>query len=420
MKTVLIKNAHIVDPAQGLNKVAHIAIEGQYIAAIENIPETFVPQKTIDAKGQWLFPGLIDLSVQLKEQRIAHEAAVAAKSGVSALCCGPEIASVIDTVSVAQAVRQKANRPGAAKVYPIAAMTMALADEQMTPMMKLKDAGCVAVSYGASPIKDTRVLRRCFEYAASVDLLVMIQAEDPWLAHEGCVHEGEISTRLGLPAIPSEAETIEISRCLQLIELTGVRAHFSKLSSAKSIELIAQAKAKGLPVTADVAIHHLWLTDMDVIDFNSVYHVKPPLRSGRDRQLLREALAEGVIDSICSDHCPLGFDRKMLPFQGSAPGIAGIETLLPLGMRLVDEGLLDHSQLIEKLSTDPAKILGLPGGNLSPGQPADLLLYDPNQLFTLTPDTIKSYGHNTPFMHWEFSGAVCMSMVDGTMFSRDQ
>ncbi len=415
MTTRLITNAHIVDPAQNLNKVADLAIEDDKILAVGTLPESFVPETIIDGTGKYLFPGLIDLAVNVTEKNMAQEAAVAAQAGVTSMCCGPTISSVIDAVAEASLV-QKSRINDGAKIYPVGALSIGLEGEKMTPMVALKEAGCIAFSNGTGSIKDTRVRRRCFEYAASFDLLVLIQAADPWLAKDGCVHEGMISTRLGLPAIPAEAESMEIARCLQLIELTGVRAHFSKISAGRSLDLIAKAKAKGLPITADVAIHHLWLTDMDVVDFNSVYHVQPPLRSSRDRQLLREGLREGVIDAICSDHCPVGFDGKMLPFQDSVPGIAGIETLLPLSMRLVDEGLLSYSQLIEKLSTNPAKILDLPqGGQLSAEQPADLLLYDPNETLRLTEENIGSSGHNTPFMHWDFNGAVTMVMVDGSL-----
>lgn len=421
MTTTLIKNAHIVDPSQQLDAVADIALTDSKITAIKEIPEGFDADQIIDAKDKIIFPGLVDLSVHLREPGYEHKATIrsettaAAKAGITSLCCMPGTSPVIDTSSVADFILRRSEQANQARVFPVAALTKELAGKQLTEMAALKKAGCVAVSNGGEPITDTRILRHCFEYAASFDLTVIIQAEDACLGGSGCMHEGPISLRLGLPGIPAQAETMEIYRCLKLIELTGVKAHFSKISAAQSLDLIATAKAKGLPVTADVAIHNLWLTEMDVSDFDSCYHVRPPLRTTLDRQLLQEAVRDGVIDAICSDHQPHEQDVKLLPFQESQPGISGLETLLPLTLRLVEQGTLTFSQAIEKLAYNPSNILNLPAGKLTVGSQADLCIYDPKATLRITPETIHSCGKNTPFMKWDFNGDVEQVFIAGNL-----
>jgi dihydroorotase len=263
------------------------------------------------------------------------------------------------------------------------------------------------------PITNTLVQRRALEYAATLGLTVFINAEDPWLAHDGCVHEGALSTRLGLAGIPECAEVVAVARDLMLIEQAGVRAHFSQLSTIRAVELIAEAKAKGLAVTADVSAHQLYLTDIDVDGFNSLCHVRPPLRSQRDRDGLRQAVADGVVSAICSDHQPHDRDAKLAPFAASEPGISAVETLLPLTLRLVDEGVMALSEAIARLTSGPARILGIEAGQLAVGGPADLCIVDPQRYWEVTEETLQSAGKNTPFLGWEMKGRVIHTLLAG-------
>jgi len=275
--------------------------------------------------------------------------------------------------------------------------------------------GCVGVSNALEPITDTLVLRRAMEYAATFDLTVHLHAEDPWLRNSGCVHEGEVGTRLGLPGIPESAETVALARDLALIEQTGVRAHFCGLTSARSVEMIAEARKRGLAVTADVTAHHLHLCEQDIGYFNTQCHVRPPLRATRDRDALRAALKSGVIGAICSDHQPHEPDAKLAPFAESEPGISGLETLLPLTLRLVGEKLLTLQEGIALLTSKPAEILGVETGHLGPGATADICIFDPKAVWTLMADRMVSRGRNSPFHGWEFTGRVTHTLVGGEL-----
>jgi len=259
------------------------------------------------------------------------------------------------------------------------------------------------------------VLRRAMEYAATFDLTVFLHAEDPWLRANGCVHEGEVGTRLGLPGVPEAAETVAVARDLALIEQTGVRAHFCNLSSARAITMIAEAQRRGLAVSADVTAHHLHLTENDIGYFNTQCHVRPPLRSLRDRDALRGALQSGVIGAICSDHQPHEPDAKLAPFAESEPGVSGLETLLPLALRLVEEGVLELGAAIALLTVRPAEILGLDAGHLSPESTADICVFDPDTRWTLTEKSLVSRGRNTPFLGWELRGRVTHTLVGGEL-----
>jgi len=314
-------------------------------------------------------------------------------------------------------ILHRSAQAGFARVLPLGALTKGLQGEQLAEMGKLKDAGCVGVSNGASAIGNTQVMRRAMEYAAGQDLTLHLCAEDPWLASGGCAHEGAVSTRLGLPGIPEAAETIAVARELQLVEQTGVRAHFGRLSTDRAMKMVARARYDGLPVTVDVAAHQLYLTEMDIGYFNSQCHVRPPLRGQRDRDGLRKALAQGGAVAICSDHQPHDSDAKLAPFPASAPGISALETLLPLTLRLAAEGVLTLAQALAALTQHPADILGLrnrrEGGCLSVGARADVCVFDPNQDWELYPAAMASRGRNTPFAGWEFKGRVTHTLLAG-------
>jgi dihydroorotase len=417
--SIVIRGGRVVDPANGIDRPADLYIRNGRIAGVDAVPAGFAAQQVIDAGGCIVCPGLVDLQARLREPghkhkgSIASETAAAAAGGITTLCCPPDTDPVIDNPAVAEQIRHRAAEVGMCRVLPIGALTQGLAGEQLARMLALKGAGCVAVSNIPRPVANTLVLRRALEYAATLDLQVFITPEDPWLADSGCVHEGVVSTRLGLPGVPECAETIAVGRDLILIEQTGVRAHFSRLSSARAVELVAEAQARGLPVTADVAVHQLFLTEMDVAQFNSLCHVRPPLRTQRDRDGLRAALASGVLGAICSDHQPHDRDAKLAPFADTEPGIAGIDTLLPLVLRLADEGVLPLGQAVARLTAGPAAVLGNGAGSLAVGAAADVCVIDPGAWWTVSEESLHSRGKNTPFLGWELKGRVRFTLLDG-------
>jgi len=282
-------------------------------------------------------------------------------------------------------------------------------------MAALKKAGCVGVSNASSTITNTLILRRAFEYAASNELTVFIEPNDPYLSNHGCAHEGAVATRLGLPGIPDAAESTIIARDLELIAEIGVKAHFGRLSSARSISLIEAAQKQGLKVTADVAIHQLYLTEMDLSTYNSHCHVLPPFRELRDRDVLRMALANGTIQAVCSDHQPHEEDAKLHPFPATEPGISGLESLLPLTLKLVSENVLDWPQAVAALTIEPARILGIDKGHLSTGAVADITIVNPESDWTMESQNMLSQGKNTPFLGWGFEHQVTNTIIGGQL-----
>lgn len=420
MMGIVIKGGHVVDPANKHDAVKDLYIDSSgFIAGIGIAPQGFEATRTIDARGHIVCPGLVDLRARLREPGLEYKASMesetraAVAAGITTLCCPPDTWPVIDTPAMAQMIQSRAWRFGLAFVHPLGALTQGLEGKLLTDMAALEEAGCVGVSNALEPISDTLVLRRAMEYAATFDLTVYLHAEDPWLRNSGCVHEGEVGTRLGLPGIPEAAETVAVARDLALIEQTGVRAHFCNLSSARALAMLIEAQKQGLPVTADVTAHHLHLTEHDIGYFNTQCHVRPPLRALRDRDALRAALKSGVISAICSDHQPHEPDAKLAPFAESEPGISGLETLLPLTLKLVDEKLLSLPEAIALLTVKPAEILGVECGALSVGATADICIYDPKAHWVLSTEKFVSRGRNSPFLGWEFTGRVTHTLVGG-------
>ncbi len=415
---IQILGARVIDPASGLDQTRDLFIDAGKLLAFDQAPAGFKADQSIDAAGLIAAPGLVDLSVALREPgysrkgTIASETLAAAAGGVTSLCCPPHTKPVLDTPAVTELIIDRAREAGHAKVYPIGALSKGLAGEQLAELVALRDAGCVAFGNGLSNFPSNRVLCRALEYAATFNLTVVFHSQDADLAAGGLAHEGPMASFLGLAGIPETAETVALSRHLLLVEQTGVRAHFSQLSSARAAEMIAAAQNRGLPVTADVALYQLLLTDEALRDFSSLYHVQPPLRTRKDRDGLRQAVKDGVIQAISSHHQPHEPDAKLAPFAATEAGISSVELLLPLALQLVSEGLLDLPTLLARLSCGPASALRLPAGRLAVGAPADLVLFEP-QGSTLAGSSWFSRGRNCPFIGEQLPGKVRFTLVDG-------
>ena len=413
-----ILGARVIDPASGLDRISDLHIDAGRIVALGSAPAGFEAEQRIAADGLIAAPGLVDLAVSLREPgytrkgTIASETRAAAAGGVTSLCCPPRTKPVLDTPAVAELILDRAAAAGHTRVFPLGALSKGLEGEQLAELVALRDAGCVAFTNGLAPMANNRVLRRALEYAATFDLTVVFKSQDADLAEGGLAHEGPTASFLGLPGIPESAETVALARDLLLVEQSGVRAHFSQLTSARGVEMIADAQARGLPVTADVALYQLILTDEALAGFSSLYHVQPPLRSRSDRDALREALKTGVISAIASHHQPHEPDAKLAPFGATEPGISSVELLLPLALTLVEDGLLDLPTLLARLTSGPAAALRLPVGRLAVGAPADLVLFDARAQ-TLAGEGWLSRGGNSPFLGHCLPGVVRYTLQDG-------
>ena len=421
MNRLLVSNGLILDPVTQSVKTSNVYIADGNIIAIDHEPAGFEADRSIDATGLIISPGLVDLSARLREPGfdfkadIHSEVTAAASAGITTLCCPPDTDPVIDEPAVVELIHRKAANAAHTRVVTLGALTRGLEGNLLSEMATLKAAGCVGVSNSRRPVANTLILRRAYSYAANCDITVFIEPDEHWLSKGGCAHDGKVATRLGLQGIPVSAETVAISRALELILETGTRAHFGRLSSAHGVELIRRAKEQGMAITADVSAHQLFLSEMDINSFNSMCHVLPPLRSQRDMEALREAVKDGVIDAICSDHQPHEPDAKQSPFASTQPGISSLETLLPLGLRLVHEQVVPTYTALSLLSTQPAAILGIDAGVLATNRPADICIYDPEQDWQLDTSTMLSRGKNTPFEGWNFQGKVRYTIVDGRL-----
>ena len=415
-----IRGGRIIDPARKIDRRGSLYISNGYIVGLFRPPAGFHADRIIQARGLWVLPGLVDLSARLHghglslESSLPIELGAASRGGITTLCCPPDSDPIMDRPSVVDSIRQRCKKLRRAEVYCLGAMTQGLGGEKLTEMAALKKSGCIGISNAFADTGNARMLRHCMEYAKSCDMMMMLFAEDAALQNRGVLHEGVVSTRLGLPAVPETAETVAVSQALLLAEQTGVRLHFCRLSAARSVALLRHAQQQGLCVTADVGICHLMLSETDAEAFNSHCHLRPPLRTGQDRDALQQGLEEGIITAICSDHQPHDADAKARPFSLTIPGGSTIESVLALAMRLVAQGRLARSTVLAALGCGPAAVLGLDNiGTLRPGTPADLCLYDPEKTATVDAETLYSQGKNTPFQGWSLSGQVMMTLYRG-------
>ncbi len=416
---ILISGGRLIDPYNQVDNQLDLYISDGRIIAIGNAPDGFISDIDVDARGLTVIPGLIDMNARLREPGLEFKASIdsecraAAASGITTLCCPPDTDPVIDTPAVVELIRHRASQAGTARVFSLGALTRGLKGEHLSEMSALKTAGCLGVSNALQPLASTLVQRGAFEYAATFDLTVFLHANDAALAADGCMHEGPISTRLGLPGIPEAAETVAVARDLALIQQTGVRAHFCRLTTQRAVRMVARAQFDDLPVSADVSIPNLFLSEIDVADFGADYHFIPPLRTQEDRDGLRIGLGSGTLSAVCSDHQPHDPDAKLCPFPATEPGASGLDTLLPMTLKLVEENQLSLHDAIARMTSGPASILNLPYGELSVGRIADICIYDPAANWRLDADNMHSQGKNTPFRGWEMQAQVRYTLLDG-------
>jgi dihydroorotase len=423
--SLLITGGLVVDPAQGLEEVRDLLVEDGRIAGLE--PAGTIPaegRQVIEARGLVVTPGLIDMHVHLREpgeeykETIETGSAAAARGGFTAVACMPNTKPVNDTSAVTRFILDQAEKHGRARVYPVGAISQGSLGEILSEYGDLKETGCVAVSDDGRPVMNALLMRRALEYARTFDLLVISHAEDLNLRGDGVMHEGEVSVRLGLKGIPAAAEEIMIYRDIRLARLTGARLHIAHVSTAGSVAIIREAKMSEIGVTAETAPHYFSLTDDAVAGFDTNAKVNPPLRSEWDRQAILEGLADGTLDAIASDHAPHSVLEKDVEFAAAAFGLIGLETSLGLSLKLVHEGVLTLSQVIMKMSTSPARILGIPGGALAPGAPADITLIDPNKEWTVDAGQFASKSRNCPFQGWKLKGRAVGTIVGGKIITR--
>jgi dihydroorotase len=411
-----IRNARIIDPASGRDGVGDL-----YIADGKISEESSKPDRVIEAKGLVAAPGFIDLSARLREPGFEYKATLeselqaALAGGVTSLACPPDTDPPLDEPGLVDMLRRRAKALSRARVYPIGALTVKLEGERLTEMAQLAEAGCIAFSQANAPLPNTQVLWRALQYAATFGFPVWLRPEDAWLAKGGVAHDGELATRLGLPGIPSFAETIALATILELVRATRARVHFCRLSTAGAVDLMRAAKREGLPVSCDVAIHHLHLSDMDLGYFDSNCRLEPPLRSPRDRDALARGLEEQTIDCVCSDHTPVDDDGKHLPFAEAEPGATGLELLLPLTLKWGEARKLPLAKSLARITCNAAQVLGVSSGRLAVGAPADVAIFDPRAPLRVVPEMLKSQGKHTPFAGHELAGRVRYTLVAGNL-----
>ncbi|MBT9540685.1 dihydroorotase [Thiobacillus sp.] len=414
-----IQNGRVIDPMNARDEVTDLFIAAGKIVGIGQPPADFHANRTLDASGLIVCPGLIDLSVRLREPGYEYKATLesemlaAAAGGITSLACPPDTDPPLDEPGLVEMLKFRAKNLPGPRVYPLGALTQKLEGKQITEMAELTEAGCRAFTQADAPMTDTNVLLRAMEYAATFGFSLWLRPQDVSLAHGGVAHDGAVASRLGLPGIPALAETVALATILQLARETGARIHLMRLSTRDGIAMVRAAKAQGLAVSCDVAATHVHLSENDLVGFDSNLHLCPPLRSLRDRDAIREALRDGSIDALCSDHTPVDEDEKQVPFGESAPGASGVELLLPLTLKWAREMGVPLMRALDLISWKPAQILGVVGGNLSLGSCADICIFDEHADWVVTSKSLYSQSDNTPFLNHPMQGRVRYTVIDG-------
>ena len=416
-----IKNGRLIDPANNIDAQQDVFIAAGKIVGIGQPPADFSANKTIDASGLVVAPGLVDLSARLREPGYEYKATLesemqaAMQGGVTSLLCPPDTDPVLDEPGLVEMLKHRAKSLNQAHVYPLGALTVGLKGKALTEMAELTDAGCIGFAQADEPILDTTVLLSALQYAKTFDYTVWLRPQDPHLGRNGIAHSGPAASRMGLSGVPVMSETIALYTIFELVRSTGARVHLCRMSSAAGLELVRAAKREGLPITCDVGAHHIHLSDMDIGFFDSNARINPPFRSQRDRDAIHAALADGTIDAICSDHTPVDDDEKLLPFGEASPGATGLELLLSLSLKWAQQSGATNglSQAIAKVTSDAARVAGLAAGALKIGDVADVCIFDPATQWKVEAKALASQGKHTPFLGYELSGQVKATIVAG-------
>lgn len=424
---ILIENGRVLDPATGLDKVCSLALAAGRIIAIDRQPRDFAPQRTIDASGCWVLPGLVDLSARLREPGYEHERmlesemAAAVAGGVTSLVCPPDTDPVLDEPGLVQMLKFRAEKLHQARLFPLGALTRGLAGEVLTEMAELTEAGCVGFGQAEVPLASTRTLQRALQYAATYGYTVWLRPQEMHLG-QGVAASGALATRMGLPGVPVAAETIALHTIFELLKSTPARVHLCRLSSSAGVQLVRQAKAEGLPVSCDVSINSLLLTENDIGYFDSRARLMPPLRQQRDRDALCAGLRDGTIDALVSDHNPVDADAKDLPFAQAEPGATGLELLLSVACKWAQEQDVPLARALAVVTSEPARILGTALGTLEAsvgrlveGGVGDVCIVDPAAAWTVQPQALHSQGKHTPFSGYELPACVRATLVGGQL-----
>ena len=414
-----IKNGRLIDPKNAIDSQQDVFISAGKIASLGKAPIDFKSDKTINANNLVVCPGLVDLSARLREPGDEYKATLiselqaAVAGGVTSLACPPDTDPVLDEPGLVEMLKYRAIQQGLAHVYPLGAITRQLQGKTLSEMSELQTAGCVGFSQANVAIADTQVLWRAMEYAATFGYTLFLHAEEPFLATNGVAHDGEVATRLGLKGIPSAAEALALASILRIAQETKAKVHISRLSTAEGVAMIRAAKAQGVKVSCDVSINQLHLTEHDIAYFNAHCHLKPPVRTQRDKEALTLGLKDGTIDAICSDHTPVDDDAKLAPFAEAEIGATGLELLLVLVLKWAQQEKVELNKALALVSNQPANILGIPAGNLAAEQPADICIFDLNEYWQINPNNLKSQGKNSPFNGLEMLGKVKITLVNG-------